>query len=202
MSQAVLRTGQECIPEAVRFAAQHCDFGPSQVLARQGDVPRSMYFVLAGEVRLVRAGRGGEMVILQRVRRGWVAEASLFSPRYHCDLATGTATTCINVPVRAFRDALAGSPAFAREWIASLSAEVRRLRGVCERMGLRSAEQRVLHAIEAEGADGVLQLPGTVRDWAAELGLTHEALYRTLAKLQASGKLRRQGGNLVLLPRR
>lgn len=187
------------LPEAIRGAAQACSFAPRELLARQGSAPRFMFFVLAGEVRLARAGRDGEAVILQRVRRGWVGEASLFARRYHCDLVAAAATGCLRVPVGAFSDALASSPDFAREWMAGLSSEVRRLRSACERLGLRGAERRVRHAIESEGSAGRLPLAGTLKDWAAELGLTHEALYRTVARMEAEGTLRREAGCVVLL---
>jgi len=174
-----------------------------QRLARQGDAPRYMYCVLAGEVRLVRVGKSGETFILQRVRRGWVAEASLFARRYHCDLQTGTGaeTRLLRVPVATVRRALEDSPEFRRYWIASLSGEIWRLRNVCERLGLRGAERRVLHAIESGGVDGTLRIDGTLKDWAAELGLTHEVLYRALARLERSGVLRRADRALGLAPR-
>jgi len=41
-----------------------------------------------------------------------------------------------------------------------------------------------------------------LRDLAAELGLTHEALYRALARLERSGVLRRAEGALVLAAKR
>lgn len=189
----------DLVPPALRHAAEDCAFDARQVLGRQGDAPRHMYCVRQGEVQLLRTGRDGELVLLQRVRRGWVAEASLLAPRYHCDLVAATATTCARVPVRVVRDMLASSPAFARDWVAMLSAEVRRLRGACERMGLRSAEQRVVHAIESEGQDGALRPATTIKDWAAELGLTHEALYRTLARMEAQGRLRNLHGTLQLV---
>lgn len=187
------------LPEAIRSAAQPCNFAAHEILARCGERPRSMFLVHEGEVRLVRAGPVGELVILQRVRRGWVAEASLFTASYHCDLVAGPLTRCTRVPIRAIRAALAASPEFGREWIVTLSAEVRRLRGACERMGLRGADRRVLHAVLSEGDEGILQISGTMKDWAAELGLTHEALYRTLARMEADGILRREPGRLVLL---
>jgi hypothetical protein len=71
--------------------------------------------------------------------------------------------------------------------------------GACERIGLRRAEQRVLLAIESEGSDGVLRPGGALKDWAAELGLTQEALYRALARLERSGVVRRENGALVLV---
>lgn len=189
----------DLIAPAVRAAAEPCSFAASHVLARQGDVPDFMYCVLQGEVRLVRTGRGGELVVLQRVRRGWVAEASLFAQHYHCELATGPASTCVRVPIPVLREAFGRSPEFARHWVQGLSVEVRHLRGLSERLRIRSAEQRVIHAIESEGTDGMLRLHGTIKDWAAELGLTHEALYRTLNRMEAAGKLRRQGDALELL---
>jgi CRP-like cAMP-binding protein len=50
------------------------------------------------------------------------------------------------------------------------------------------------------GADGrTVDLPGTLKDLAAELGLTHEALYRTLAALERSGEIKRTKGKIALL---
>ena len=192
----------EPLPEAVRAAGETLKVAARLRLASQGDDPRYMYHVVAGEVRLIRAGRNGQRFILQRIRRGWVAEASLFVRRYHCDLETAADTTLVRVPAAALRKALDTSLEFRRYWIECLSAEVRRLRGACERLGLRKAEQRVLHAIESDGIGGELRLGEPVKDWAAELGLTHEALYRALARLERSGVLKRANGALVLTAKR
>lgn len=186
------------LPEAIRAAGDTLTFAARQRLARQGDVPRYMFHVVEGEVRLLRAGRDGERFILQRVRQGWVAEASLFAHRYHCDLQAAAESTLLRVPAATLRKALDASPEFRRYWVESLSAEVRRLRGACERLGLRRAEQRVLHAIESDGTGGELRLGASLKDWAAELGLTHESLYRALARLERSGALKRANGALIL----
>ena len=190
------------LPQAIRHSATHRAYAAGQVLARQGQRPRHIYYVTSGEVRLVRAGRAGETAILQRVRQGWVAEASLFASTYHCDLVAGAATECLQVPAAVVMQALDQSPEFTREWLVHLSTEVRRLRAVRERLSLRGAEQRVVHAIESEGTGSRLQMNGSVKDWAFELGLTHEALYRTLAKMELAGSLRRGTGWLELVARR
>ncbi len=189
------------LPPAIREAAEERVFEDETVLARTGEVPRWMYFVQAGEVRLARTARDGAPVTLQRVCAGWVAEASLFAPRYHCELVAARKTRCLRVPAKTLREGL-GSPEFARAWIATLSQEVRRLRNVCERMSLRGAEARIRHAIECEGVQGVLHPGASLKAWAAELGLTHEALYRTLAQMESQGQLRREGGALELTARR
>lgn len=44
-----------------------------------------------------------------------------------------------------------------------------------------------------------VSLSGTLKDIAAELGLTHEALYRTLADMSADGEIERRKGTIRLL---
>jgi len=49
------------------------------------------------------------------------------------------------------------------------------------------------------GADGrTITIEGQLQDIAAEVGLTREALYRTLAGLEAEGVLARVGSVMVL----
>ena len=45
---------------------------------------------------------------------------------------------------------------------------------------------------------GVARLMVSCKAWAAELGLTHESLYRTLARLEAEGHVTRRGPVLRL----
>ncbi len=40
---------------------------------------------------------------------------------------------------------------------------------------------------------------GTLKDLAGELGLTHEALYRTMAALARKGEIKRGRGKITLL---
>ena len=70
-----------------------------------------------------------------------------------------------------------------------LAREVRLLRARCERLSLRSAASRVVHYIESEGRDGRIELRCARKAWAAELGLTHAALYRALASLRRAKRI-------------
>jgi hypothetical protein len=74
------------------------------------------------------------------------------------------------------------------------------MRSQCERLALRGATDRIQHYIESEGDKGRLELSQTRKAWAAELGLTHQALYRALAGMQRSGRISavERGGVLVL----
>jgi CRP-like cAMP-binding protein len=186
------------IPPALRDAARLRAFAAGETLFRQGERPKAMYCVLDGEVRLLRRSRDGAEIILQRSRGGFFAEASLESKAYHCDAEATAAGRVLAFPMKAFRAALEGDAAFRSAWMALLAREVRRLRARCERLSLNGAEARILHAIESEGTAGTLALAQSRKAWAAELGLTHEALYRALARLQAAGTLAVDGPRLTL----
>ena len=163
-----------------------------------GKMPVWMFYVVTGEVTLERAGVHGEPVVLQRTRQGFVSEASLKVARYHCDAIAITDTQVIQVPVRDLARALDNDPAFASRWISMLNAEVRRLRLHLERLNMKSVRDRVLHLIETEGQQGRYPVPSGLKTLARELGVTHEALYRTMAALEAEGVMHRSSGALVL----
>lgn len=95
----------------------------------------------------------------------------------------------LSFPITAFRQGLDEDAFFRRAWITRLAQEVRSVRGQCERLGLRTAAERILHYLEVEGVDGAITLTQSRKAWAAELGLTHEVLYRTLRRLREEGML-------------
>ncbi len=170
--------------------------GQAAVFGR-GDRPQAMFFVLAGEVRLVRRSISGDEIVLQRTRRGFLAEASLDQPVYHCDAVAAEPSRLLSIKRKAFTDALAAGD-FRDRWIAHLARELRKVRAHAERLSLKTARERIIHFIETEGAAGVVRLNQSKKDWASELGLTHEALYRTLARMQKRGELRVDQSRLSL----
>jgi CRP-like cAMP-binding protein len=95
----------------------------------------------------------------------------------------------LGFPIEPFREALRDDGKFRAFWMMRLAREVRSLRAQCERLSLRSAADRIEHYIEAEGDNGRIVLRRTRKAWADELGLTHEALYRTLASLRQKGRI-------------
>jgi CRP-like cAMP-binding protein len=176
-----------------RLARRHYAF-------RQGEQARAVFFVLEGEVQLCRVGRRGERIILHRARPGeWFAEAALWSGRYHCDAVAARPARLLEVPAGAFREALRRDSALAERWIALLSHRLQSARARAERAALSGAEERIRHYLAAQaGANGTVELRGSLKDLAAELGLAHETLYRTLARMQRAGHLVRDGTRLAL----
>ncbi len=176
-------------PAVLRASAKYREVKTGEILFRQGDRPKSVFYVIAGEVRLLRRARNGAEIILQRSRSGFVAEASLDAKAYHCDALATAAGAVLFFPIQAFKAALDADKTFQRIWGTHLAREVRKLRAQCERLSLNTAAERIIHYIEAEGVGGAINLNQSRKAWAAELGLSHEAMYRTLRRLQADGVL-------------
>lgn len=186
------------IPPRLRSLAERWAVDAGSVLFRIGDQVPAIFSVIQGEVRLIRRNRNGAEVVLQRVREGFFAEASLNSTVYHCDVLAAEAGVLLRFPAQDFRVALGADSAFCDAWMAHLALEVRKLRAKCERLSLYGASDRVLHYLESEGCDGVINLSQSKKAWAAELGLTHEALYRALRRLQECGAIAVDGVRIRL----
>jgi len=191
--------GLALIPEALAECAWRQHFSRGELLFHAGNKPRGMLFLLAGEVRLVRISHDGGEVILQRSHCGFVAEASLNTPAYHCDAVAVSDGELLGFPIGPFRRALEMSD-FRDLWISLLSRQVRTLRACCERLALNGTAERVIHYLQSEECAGVVTLPRTKKAWAAELGVSHEGLYRTLARLQREGRITVDGDRVTLLP--
>jgi CRP-like cAMP-binding protein len=168
------------------------------VLFKAGQKPAHMFFVVRGEVVLERPGLQGAAVILQRTRRGFVSEASLKSPNYHCHGLVVAPTQLVQIPIRLLRDALDADSAFSGRWISMLNKEVKRLRLQCERLSLTKVQERLVHLLETEGEHGKFLLGAGIKLMAGELGVTHEALYRCIASMEKAGALERGDGWLRL----
>ena len=190
---------KELLPEAIQTLCKMTSVKKGSLLFQTGKKPELMFFVLSGEVTLERLSQHGDPVVLQRTRYGFVSEASLQSPKYHCDGRVVANSEIIQIPVSALVDALNSDSAFAARWIRMLNQEVKRLRLQCERLSMKSVKDRLLHLIDTEGKNGQYQVTTGLKSLAGELGVTHEALYRTLAALEQSREIKRESGLLELI---
>lgn len=182
---------RNALPRLETWLARHAEsrtFERGARLFAAGDAPVRLYWVVHGELHLVRHGARGERVIVQRCTRGALAEASLFSHAYHCEGVAAVETRVWVMPLAAFLDGLADAEV-GRAFIQWQASIIRSLRGQCERLSLPRAEDRVLHYLHEQGRYDLDA--GSLKSWAGALGITHEHLYRTLAKLEQAGRIRR-----------
>jgi CRP-like cAMP-binding protein len=185
----------------IRGAALERSLKAGQTLFRTGARTAGLYEIVKGKVRLVRVDRSGREAVLQAAAPGdTLAEASLFSSTYHCDAIAATDAVVRLYPKAVLLNELERNPKVAQAFAAMLAHQVMALRTRLEQRNIYSARERVRHylAVNADPSGRVVALSGTLKDVAAELGLTHEALYRTLAEMAADGEIERRKGTIRL----
>ncbi len=186
---------------AVRAAAVDRRLAAGQALFRTGSKTVGLFEVISGKVRLVRVDRSGREAVLQVASSGeTLAEASLFSPAYHCDaIAVTEALVCL-YPKKVLLKELERDPKLARAFTARLAQQVMALRTRLEQRNILSARERVRHFLTLNlGVDGqTVEFSGTLKELAADLGLMHETLYRTLADMEKDNEIRRVGGKIII----
>ena len=136
---------------ALRAAAVERKLKAGEALFRQGDKTVGFFEIMSGRVRLARVDRDGREVILYVAGAGdTIAEASLFSPRYHCDAIAGTDAMVRIYPKAAVLAAFAQDPKAAQAFTATLARQVMNLRTRIEQRNIRSARDRVRHYLQRQ----------------------------------------------------
>jgi CRP-like cAMP-binding protein len=189
------------VPPTVRAAGVERALKAGHVLFRTGDPTSGFYEVVDGVVRLVRVDRAGREAVLHVAAAGEsLAEASLFSPTFHCDAIATTGAVVRLYPKAVVLAAFERDPKAAQAFMAMLAHQVMSLRTRLEQRNIHSAHDRVRHylALNADADGRTVIVRGTLKDLANELGLTHEALYRTLADMAAAGEIKRRKGKITL----
>src|SRR6266480_1389822 len=168
----------------------------NETLFRQGDKVAAIYYVEAGGLRLERRTFDGRLLILGVTPADqFFVEAALFSDTFHCD-AVATEPSRVRVyPKAMVLNSLRTDPASAMSFLAHVAHQIIELRQRLELMKVRSAKERLMLYLESNTEpDGrTVELRGQLQDIASDLGLTREALYRTLTSLERAGAIERMG---------
>jgi CRP/FNR family transcriptional regulator len=186
------------LPESLRLQARRIDIRKRQSLFRVNDPVAAIYFVRRGELEAVRHTSEGEALVMVRAGAGeFFGEPALAVECYTCAAHARVDSELFALPKAAVLASLQDDPGFAG---AFLLAQIRNARRQCsryERVRLRRAEDRIVHYLICEaGPDGRVALTGSLADWAAELGLQPESLYRALARLREDGRIEGEGTQL------
>jgi CRP-like cAMP-binding protein len=189
------------IPASIRVAGIERKLSAGQTLFRRGSKTVGLYQVVSGRVRLARVDDSGREAVLQSAVAGdTIAEASLFSPNYHCDaIATTNAVVRLYPKAKLFAE-FKRQPETAQAFMAMLARQIMDLRTRLEQKSIQTARERLRHylMLNVQSDGRTVALPGTIKELAGNLGLTHEALYRTLAKMQREGEIERFEGKIRL----
>lgn len=184
------------LPEPFNFlpsaAAVPFRLNPGEALFRTNDPSRGCFFLNSGEVQLLRWTPEGAQRVIHIARAGETfAEAALFALHYHCDcVAAGKAAGFLlqkAAVLHMFRDDIG----FARALAAQFAHQVQSLRRSLEIHAIRPAGERVMAALGLfeNPHTGMLENLPPLKTLAAQIGLSHETLYRSIAGLVRAGRL-------------
>ena len=159
-----------------------------QKLFSQGGTTAGLFYINTGIVELIRHTQEGVLIVNHRATAGTLfAEASLFCRHYHCD-AIATTDTLVTEFDRGYLLAqFQLNPQFAMTLAQQFAQQIQTSRKLREILAIKGATDRTLVAIH----EGMLN--SHLKSFAAEIGLTHEALYRVLMVLVKQGKLHKVG---------
>ena len=189
------------MPPALAAGSAVRQLAAGESLFNQGDRAIAIYQVDSGRLRLVRRTSDDHLVILHTARRAeFFAEASLFAETYHCDAVAAAPSRVRVYPKAEIIALLRTEPAFAEAFMTRLAQQLQELRTRMELRNIRSARERLMQylRLRAESDGRSFAVEGQLQDIAAEIGMTREALYRTLAALEADGSIARTQTAIVL----
>lgn len=170
-------------------------------LFRQGDRANQIFYIVEGGLRLERHTTDGRRLVLHTANAGeFFAEASLFADHYHCDAVAQKPTTVRVYPKKDVLAAIMADPASAEGLLAYMARQLQATRQRAELRAVKSARERIILYLESVAdARREVILHGRLQDLAAEIGLTREVFYRTLASLERDGIIKREAERINLL---
>ncbi len=193
--------------QRLAMMARICKFPKSYTVFREGDECPGVYVVDQGLVRIFRTGAGGKEHVLHMVGPGETFAEAVAVGGFKCPANAETieATTCVLLPMRAFRKALQDDHELCLCLMTGVSCWARSLVGLMGEVVLHDASGRVARFLLEAKADGddMLELPGLKRHIANHLNLTSETFSRTLRKLGEMGLIAQpQASRVQLLDRK
>ena len=178
-----------------------------EYLFRQGDSSLGFYILQKGGVNVHRESPSGKEQVIHVFRPiESFAEASLASATgYPANARATEETTVLLVPKADFIELLRGRPELSLRMLGSMSQHLRVLVGLVDDLTLKDIETRVANWLVRRcprpigKAPCQVELQGTKRMLAAELGTTSETLSRTLAKFRDMKLLRISGNTFTVI---
>ena len=151
-----------------------------ETLFHLGSAVKSVFLVKHGRLLLSRQTPLGTTLTLQVAGPCAVlAEASVYSTKYHCDAIAKAPSVMYVFSKTEFRNQLNANPQLADVWAMSLANSMQAARFRAEIRTLRTVAERLDAWL---GAGYQIPEKGQWQDLAAELGVTREALYREFAR--------------------
>jgi|SRR6185437_15455413 len=170
-------------------------------LFRQGERAGAVFLIVRGRLRMVRNLASGDLITIHTGRTGELfAEGSLFSDAYQCDAIAAEPSRVRSCGKAEMLAAIGDSPSTVLALLEQVTHSLHHARAMRELRNIRSANDRVLHHLYLSASKGgAVVFDRPLFEVAEDLGLTHEAYYRSLAALARTGAIQRRGRTIRLI---
>ena len=192
----------ESLPSELQSKASYKNLVPGQVLFHYRDPAKYIFALQLGRIQLVRYTCEGSLVIFQIVRAGEsFGESALFTEVYNCNAVVEESSCVICYPKNTVWQVLNNQPLLTFNLLQKFERKIHNLKELLELKSIRSAKNRLLQYLLFSASPGQTKISfdRSYKDIATELGLSSETLYRSLANLEKSGLINRQGREIELL---
>ncbi len=170
-------------------------------LFRQGEPAAAVFLIASGRLRMIWHLASGDRITIHTGRAGELfAEGSLFSDVYQCDAIAAKPTRVRICSKAEMLAAIGNSPSTMLSLLEQVTHSLHYARAMRELRNIRSADDRVLQHLHLSALkDGAVVFDRPLLEVAEDLGLTHEAYYRSLATLARAGAIKRVGRKIRLI---
>ena len=168
-------------------AARMRDYARGELVVLEGERAQAAYWVVSGQVRVVKLSPTGREQVLDRLGSGEALNlVPVFDggPNPASAEAVNAARLCV-LPVSALREAVRRHPAVAEAMLADMAGRVRKFAALVEDLSFRTVRARLARYLLRRAGQPGRRL--TQAEMAAELGTVRDVVGRTLADFQAEG---------------
>ena len=179
-------------------------FHRGEVILLEGEAPRSVYFIVHGQVRIYRLSLEGREQVLKRLGPG---EAFNFVPVLDGGPNPSSAMAWTDVTVYAierghFLQMVREHPALAVAVLADFATKLRHMTALVEDLSLRTVGARLAKLLLTQAAEKeAAPRRMTQQEMAAQLGTVREVVGRALAELEEEGLVRKERHRIVIVNR-
>ncbi len=189
------------LPAELQAMLSYKELAAGQMLFAQHEPAAAIFILEAGSIQLLNYTDDGQQINHYSVRVGdSFAEVALFYEQYICTAIAHAPSRVLVLPKQPFLSALKSDAGLALTFMAQLAQRLHESKLLLELRSIRSAPKRVLHYLQLNvQADGVtVQFDQSLKAIADDLGLTPEALSRSLKQLHKEEKINRRKRKVTL----
>ena len=189
------------LPDSLRDLAKIISLRKGQYLFHAGQPVDAVYYLFDGEIKAVgRVDDGLEVTLIQVGGGEFFAESELADAHHSFDAVAISPCRVAVLPTVSIKQCVKEGGECALAFVLALSSNSHKQCARFQRLRLKKARDRILDYLVCHGGTRkVVEFNSPLLNFAHDLGLAPESLYRALAELESEGLVKREGVRLYLL---